>query len=324
MKRSFTLIETLVTVGVFALVMGAVFGLILYLYKTHSLAWQQVLAIQEARRGVTVMVREIREAVSGEDGSYPIKKAGDKEFIFFSDIDKDGDIERVRYFLGGVSSGNQEKECYSFSDGGSCSASFSDILTGDLNTAELKVSVEGDLGWGSEYVEIYADGEYLGSLCQGGCSDCAGAWQGDATFEITDKLLDGELQLSADSSWRVDAFCDWGENNHAIRVKFELSWQEQVPDLDHEFKKGIVNPTGSPPVYHLDQEETSILSSYVRNSPPIFEYYDSEGNKINEVPARLADTKLMKVFLVVNVDPNRSPGDLELESYVKLRNLKDE
>lgn len=324
MNRSFTLIEVLVTVGVFALVMGAVFGLIFYLYRTHSLAWQQALAIQEARRGITVMVKEIREAVSGEDGSYPVKKAGDKEFVFFSDIDKDGEVERVRYFLGGVSSGNQEKECYSFSDGGSCGVSFSNILTGDLVAAELKVSAEGDLGWSREYIELYADGEYLGRICGQGCSDCAGTWQGDATFDVTEKLLDGELELSADSSLRVDAFCDWGEPNHSTRVRFDLSWQEEVSGSDHEFKKGVVNPTGEPPVYDLDQEKISILSSYVRNSPPVFEYYDSEGNKITEVPARLADTKLMKVFLIVNVDPNRSPRDLELESYVKLRNLKNE
>ncbi|GAH01061.1 unnamed protein product, partial [marine sediment metagenome] len=41
-------------------------------------------------------------------------------------------------------------------------------------------------------------------------------------------------------------------------------------------------------------------------------------------PARLVDTKLMKVFLIVDVDPNRSPKGFELESYAKLRNLKEE
>ncbi len=32
----------------------------------------------------------------------------------------------------------------------------------------------------------------------------------------------------------------------------------------------------------------------------------------------------MKVYLVVNVDPNRPPQDFELESFVQLRNLKVE
>ncbi len=323
-NKGFTLIEALVTIGVFSLVIGAVFGSIFYLYKTHAFAWQQSIAVQEARRGVSTMTKEIREAVSGEDGSYPIEKADDKEFIFFGDIDKDGDVERVRYFIGGVSSGNQIKECYSFSTGGSCSVDFSDFLTGDLNSAELKVSIEGDFGWVREYAEIYADGDYLGRICRHGCSDCAGTWQGDSTFDIADKLLDGTVNISADTSGRVDPFCNWGEPNHSARVRFELSWQEDISGLEHEFKKGVVNPIGSPLYYDPDQEEVSVLSSYVRNSPPVFEYYDSEGNKIIEMPARLADTKLMKVFLIVNVDPNRAPQGFELESYVKLRNLKGE
>ena len=47
-------------------------------------------------------------------------------------------------------------------------------------------------------------------------------------------------------------------------------------------------------------------------------------NEITSVPARLVDTKLMKVYLVVNVNPNRPPNEFELESFVQLRNLKAE
>ena len=220
--RSFTLIETLVTVVIFTIIIVALFGLIFYSYRTYYFVWQQSVAVQEARLGVETMVREIREAVSGEDGSYIIEKAGNKEFIFYSDIDKDGEIEKVRYFLGGSSSGSLAQECYSFSGGGSCQVDFSNFLQGDLQSAEFKVSAEGDLGQGSERIEIYADGDYLGTICQGGCSDCAGVWQGDASFDIKDKLLDGNLQLLADSTNQVNPVCDWGENNHSIRVNFEL------------------------------------------------------------------------------------------------------
>ena len=48
------------------------------------------------------------------------------------------------------------------------------------------------------------------------------------------------------------------------------------------------------------------------------------GNKITDYPARLKDTKMMKVYLVVNIDPNRPPNEFELESSVQLRNLKNE
>ena len=176
--KGFTLIETLVTIAVFALIMGAVSGLIIMVYRTHGYTFQQSVAIGEARKGIETMVKEIREARSGEDDSYPIVIAADKEFIFYSDIDKDGEVERVRYFLGTAGSGEQTKECQTSLGGGSCSVNFPDFLQGTLTSAEVKVSVDGDFGWDNrEYAEIYADGQYLGRICQTDCSDCPGSWE---------------------------------------------------------------------------------------------------------------------------------------------------
>ena len=47
--KGFTLIETLVTIGVFALISGAVFGSIALLYRVQGYTWQQSIAIDEAR-----------------------------------------------------------------------------------------------------------------------------------------------------------------------------------------------------------------------------------------------------------------------------------
>ena len=80
MKPSgFTLIETIVTIAIFSLAMGAVMGFIVMAYRTHGYTWQQSLAIGEARKGVETMVKEIREARPGDDGSYIIEKAEDFE-----------------------------------------------------------------------------------------------------------------------------------------------------------------------------------------------------------------------------------------------------
>jgi type II secretory pathway pseudopilin PulG len=319
-KKSFTLIETVVAIFIFALALGAVVGFIVAAYRTHGYAWEQSIAIDEARRGIEIMVKEIREARNGDDGSFPIEKADDKEFIFYSDIDEDGQTERVRYFLGTVNSGTQTKDCVTFLDGGSCSVSFSNFLSGTLEEAEVKVSVEGDFGRNNEYAEIYADGNYLGNVCQTGCTDCAGTWEGTKTFDVTSQAQDN----IADASARVNDICDWEEPNHAMKAKFEFSFTETLSGAEHEFKKGVIEPTGSPVEYPLDQEKITILSSYVRNTPPIFRYFDKNGNEITDLPARLVDTKLIEVYLVVNVDPNRPPQDFELKSSIQLRNLKEE
>ena len=317
--RAFTLIETIITIFVFTLIMGAASGFVVMAYRIHGFTWEQSIAIDEARRGVETMVKEIRQAREGDEGSYPIELAGDKEFIFYSDIDKDGETERVRYFMGTTNSGNQTQECQTSAIGGSCSFIFSNFLKGTLKSAEVKVSVDGDFGLSKEYAEIFADGQKIGDICKTGCSDCPGAWQGTLTFNVTNQAQDNSITFLADATSSVDPLCP-----HSMKAKFEFTFTEELTGLAHEFRKGVVNPAGSPPTYPLAQEEISILSSYIRNAPPIFEYFDKEGNKIVDYPARLKDTKLMKVYLVVNVDPIRPPQDFELESFVQLRNLKQE
>jgi type II secretory pathway pseudopilin PulG len=317
-----TLIETLVAIFVFTLAMGAVSGLITMVYRTHDYTWQQSIAIEEARRGIETMVKEIRGAREGGDGSYPIELARDKEFVFYSDIDNDGETERVRYFLGTTGSGSQAQECQTNIAGGPCSVTFSNFLLGTLTSAQVKVSVDGDFDWGPnrEYAEIYADGDnHLGRICNTGCTHCPGTWQGTQTFTVTNYASDNSITFLADASWRVDPQCP-----HAMKVRFEFSWTEEISGQAHEFRKGVIEPVGSPPTYPASQEKISIISSYVRNTPPIFEYFDQNGNKITIYPARLKDTKMMKVFLLVDVNENQPPSPFELESSVQLRNLKEE
>ena len=320
MKKGFTLIEMLVTIAIFTLVGGAVSGGIVLLYKTQGFTWQQSVAIDEARKGIETMVKEIREATYGDDGSYPIEKAENKEFIFYSDIDKDGSVEKVRYFLGVVGSGENTQECTTYSRGGSCNVNFPDILQGNLISAQVKVSLEGDFGINNqEYAEIYVDGNYLGRICGTGCSDCPSNWQGDETFDITEYLADGSISFVADSTNQVDPIC-----SYSMKARFELSWTEEITEGLNEFKKGVTNPVGDPATYPIDQEEVTILTSYVRNVPPIFTYLDENGNIITDNPARLIDTKMMEVYLIINVNQNRAPQDFELKSAVQLRNLKND
>lgn len=317
--RSFTLIETLITIATFALIFGLVSGFIVMAYRIHGFTWQQSLAVSEARKGIETMVKDIREARISDTGSYPIVKAEDKEFIFYSDIDKDGAVERVRYFLGTAGSGSQTQECQTSAVGGSCSVVFSDFLQGTLTSAQVQVSVDGDFGRNQEYAEIYADSNYLDRVCGTGCLDCPNAWQGTQTFSVQDHAADNSVTFLADATSEVDPLCP-----HSMKAQFQLSWTEDVSGQAHEFKKGIINPVGDPLEYPLDQEEVTILSSYVRNTPPIFRYFDATGTEITLLPARLVDTKLMEVYLIVNVNPERAPQDFELRSAVQLRNLKEE
>lgn len=189
--EGFTILETIMAVAIFTLMMGAVSASIVSFYRANSYTLNKSFAIDSASKGVETMVREIREATYSDTGAYPVVSAATNNFIFFSDIDKDAKIEKVRYFLDGLT-----------------------------------------------------------------------------------------------------------------------------------FKKGEIEATGNPPVYQSGDEVLFTLSEYVRNGAnPIFAYYDVLGNEIADL-SRVADIALIKVKLIVNVDPNMPPDDFTLYSTAQLRNLK--
>lgn len=322
MLKAFTIIETFTVIVVFSLIIVAFWGSVFMILRTKSYTWQQSLAIEEARRGIDTMIKEIREAQEGEDGSYPIEKADDKELIFYADVDKDGRIEKVRYFLAGLKTKKLSGECSTNSSGGSCQISFSNFLTGgNLKSAMAKVSVMGDFDSSKEFAEVFADGQGLGRICEKGCHQCFGNWEGTTIFEIsTSTLTDNFISFQIQASSKVDVTESCG--TYTMRAKVDFFVTEEYPTLMHQLAKGITEPTGTPPTYPFEEEKVTILSSYVRNNPPIFYYYDSNNQLITDYPARLKDTVLMKVYLVINVDPNRPPREFELESFVSLRNLK--
>jgi prepilin-type N-terminal cleavage/methylation domain-containing protein len=324
-RKGFTLIETVMSVIVFGIIFFAVGQFVFLGYRTKGYVYEQSRAVSEARRGVEAMARDIRSAETAEDGSFAIERADDKQFVFYSDIDKDGVIEKVRYFLGTISAGNDSHECSTATRGGSCSVSFSNFFTGDLKSAQVRFYTDGDLDSSSEYVSFSADGVTLDDdVCKSGCVHCAASWQGSVVFDVTQSSMDNFLQFTADSSYDVQNQCPAASPNHSMKARFELSWAEEVIGMGNELKRGVIEPSGDPATYSSNDEQVSLVTSYVRNDPPIFKYFDSDGNEITDLPARLNDVKMVKVFLVVNIDPNRLPDEYQLEEFVELRNLKEE
>jgi len=331
--KGITLLETLIAIAIFGIITVTVFSGITHIYKTYHFSLQATEAIAEARRGIKVMLRDVRAVNSGEDGSFAIEKASATEFIFYSDIDRDGETERVRYFLGTSSGGEQSQECESFSRGGSCSVNFSDFLTGTLEQAQVQIGVEGDLGWSRvEFADIFADGIAIDRMCfdWGECSDCPGEWQDVTIFDVSAYAVDNNLTFVADSSYQVNPACDWQDNNHSIKAKFELMWTEQGLGQDRDLKKGIIQPQGSNPVeYPKEQEEISVISHYVENvaggfQDYIFRYFDKDGQLIENPVQRIEQTQLMEISLLIDVVQDKPSEYYRLETSVQLRNLKKE
>ncbi len=93
--------EMIVTLAIFLLVMGAIVNSILFFYRANSNSLEQAIQIENARRGIELFVRDVRESTYGDDGGYPVTSIATSSMVFYSDTDADGAIERIRYSLAG-------------------------------------------------------------------------------------------------------------------------------------------------------------------------------------------------------------------------------
>jgi len=97
--KGISLIETIVAIAIFLITISAVTSFVFYFYRTSDYDLQQLSAINSARRGMEIIVGELREATYSDVGSFPLIEASGQSFSFYSDIDKDNKVEKVRYFL---------------------------------------------------------------------------------------------------------------------------------------------------------------------------------------------------------------------------------
>jgi prepilin-type N-terminal cleavage/methylation domain-containing protein len=99
--RGFSLTEMLVVIAILGTVGITLGSAIQYFYQSNAYLFEAAVALENAQRGLNTSLRHIREAVSGEDGSYPLASVATSSVTFHADVDFDNAVERVRYFMQG-------------------------------------------------------------------------------------------------------------------------------------------------------------------------------------------------------------------------------
>ncbi len=98
-----TLVEIIVTVGVFSIIAVAVTKFMRDTFYFQSIFTGGLTASDNARGILQPLSNEVRSMSPSSLGGYPIEQAVDNTFIFYADLDDDGYKERVRYQLSGTS-----------------------------------------------------------------------------------------------------------------------------------------------------------------------------------------------------------------------------
>ena len=118
-------------------------------------------------------------------------------------------------------------------------------------------------------------------------------------------------------------FSDYDKDGITERLHFYKNGDQLI--------MGWRKPTGGlPKTYAAGDQGTKIIANRVVNDAetPVFYYYNKDypADQVNNpvvTPANNADVRLIKILLKVNVDPNRAPDNIEISSFVELRNLND-
>lgn len=91
-----------------------------------------------------------------------------------------------------------------------------------------------------------------------------------------------------------------------------------------KFKKGVIKPAGSPLAYVSGNEIKTVAANYVNNqAEPIFYYYDTNNNIIADPVANKHSIRMIRISLKINVTPAIAPSDYYVDTYIQIRNLKD-
>ena len=92
--------------------------------------------------------------------------------------------------------------------------------------------------------------------------------------------------------------------------------------------RGQIDPSGSPPVYIQSNEKLKTLANGVLSSSTLslFQYYDGSYEGTSSpltYPLNISSIKLVRINVIIDTDPGRTPALKTFTSSVSLRNLKN-
>lgn len=134
---------------------------------------------------------------------------------------------------------------------------------------------------------------------------------------------DGSYPIRSAADNDLVIFSDYDKDGTTERVHFYRSGTE--------FLMGYRKPSsGFPKTYATGDQDVITIASNVVNeeSAPIFYYYnndypgDQEHNPVT-APANVWDVRLIKILLKINIDKGQQTDNVEIESFVQIRNLSD-
>lgn len=101
-NRGFSYIEISAAIAIFLVIVVLTSTYVVQGFRASVFNMEQEEAIENARRAMEMMTKNIRGANNSEKGSYPLSVIDDENFTYYSDTDDDDIMEKVEYRLIGL------------------------------------------------------------------------------------------------------------------------------------------------------------------------------------------------------------------------------
>ncbi len=97
-----SIVEMVVSIAMATFAIVAIGSFTISFYRTNAYGIEQSFAIHSARKGIDLMVRDIREATYSDEGSFPVVSIAPYAMVVYSDVDRDDSVERISFSLEGT------------------------------------------------------------------------------------------------------------------------------------------------------------------------------------------------------------------------------
>ena len=129
----------------------------------------------------------------------------------------------------------------------------------------------------------------------------------------------------------LTVYCDYNKDGTTERLHFYKEAYTYNGNSFYRIMMGIRIPSTTLPKTYAsgDASVVTVINNIMNDtSTPIFYYFDrnyagASGQLALSTPANITDVRLVKVYLKINIDPNRAPDNIEMQSFNEMRNLND-
>ena len=98
-KKAFTLIELLITLGIFLILVSGSVWFIIGSNRDLAVMWEQLITQNEGKKTIDHVVNYVRKAETSSVGSYAVDTTEDYSLIFYANVDEDSLIEKIEFWL---------------------------------------------------------------------------------------------------------------------------------------------------------------------------------------------------------------------------------